>query len=55
MWRFLPWPLRELYYCCLLLVLRRTNPDGERLLRFLLAKNKILRRRLKSLPRFGAL
>ena len=49
MWRFLAWPLGELYYFCLLFVSRRTNPDGERLLRFLLAKNKVLRRRLKAI------
>lgn len=48
MWRFSMWPFRELYVCCLLFVLRRTSPDGERLLRFLLAKHKVLRRRLKA-------
>lgn len=48
MWRYLPWPLHEFYYCGLLFVLRRTNPDGERLLRFLLAKYKVLRRRMKA-------
>ena len=53
MWRFLPWPLKKLYYCCLLFALRRTNPAGERLLRFMLAKNKVLRRRLKAHYRAG--
>jgi hypothetical protein len=48
MWRFFSWLLRELYFCCLLFALRRTNPDGERLLRFMLAKNKVLRRRLEA-------
>jgi hypothetical protein len=48
MWRYLPWPFHELYDCFLLFVLRRTNPEGERLLRFLLAKHKVLRRRLKA-------
>jgi hypothetical protein len=46
--RFFSWPVRELYYCWLLFVLRRTNPDKERLMRFLLAKNKVLRRRLNE-------
>jgi hypothetical protein len=32
-------------------VLRRTNPDAERLLRYLIAKNKVLRRRLKAYER----
>jgi hypothetical protein len=53
MWRFFAWPLHELYDCCLLFVLRRTNPDGERLLRFMLAKHKVLRRRLKAHHRAG--
>jgi hypothetical protein len=51
MWRFSRWPFCEIYACFLLFVLRRTNPDGERLLRFLLAKTKVLRRRLKALER----
>jgi hypothetical protein len=52
MWRFFMWwPAREIYWCFQLFVLRRTNPDVERLLRYLLAKNKVLRRRLKAYER----
>ena len=51
MWRFLPWPLEKFYDCFLLFMLRRINPDGERRLRFALAKKKVLLRRLKAIDR----
>jgi len=51
MWRFSLWPFCEIDACFMLFVLRRTNPDGERQLRFLLAKTKVLRRRLKAVER----
>jgi hypothetical protein len=52
MWRYFMWlPAREIYTCFQLFVLRRYKPDAERQLRYLLARNKVLRRRLKAYER----
>ena len=51
MWGYLRRPFEEIYYCLLLFASRRTDPEGARTLRFLLAKRKVLRRRLKAIDR----